>query len=218
MPTSETTISRPRLGSGCSPPPELGQHARQRGTRVSSSLTREPRPGGEQDLRGHLAERFVALVAVRTLPEIHLGERVKASEVEQVNQHGELNAVARHEWHPVQHFPPAGGFPGQWLHEAGEIGPEQVDQRPGAQQASTPVDDVDLNASTFYWDFYKRFFIDDAELVLGGGVAGARFADKLDHFSNKANYSGGGISVFGEGFYPLVRFKSTDIGFVVRGH
>jgi hypothetical protein len=86
-----------------------------------------------------------------------------------------------------------------------------------AQQASTPVDDVDLNASTFYWDFYKRFFIDDAELVLGGGIAGSHLEYKLDHFSNKANYSGGGISVFGEGFYPLWRFKSTDIGSVVRG-
>ena len=70
---------------------------------------------------------------MRTLPEIHLGERVKAGEVEQVHQHGDLHAVARHERHPVQHLPPAGGFPGERLHEAGEIGPEQVDQRPGEQ-------------------------------------------------------------------------------------
>ena len=64
---------------------------------------------------------------------------------------------------------------------------------------------------------FKRFFIDDAELVLGGGVAGSHLEYKLDHFSNKANYSGGGISVFGEGFVRCGEFKSTDIGSVVRG-
>jgi hypothetical protein len=78
----------------------LGQQARQRGTRIGSPLTREPRPGGEQDLRGHLAERFVALVAVDTLAEIYLGEGVEASQAEQVHQHGDFHAVARHERHP----------------------------------------------------------------------------------------------------------------------
>jgi hypothetical protein len=85
------------------------------------------------------------------------------------------------------------------------------------QEAKTLIDDVDLNASTFYWDFCKRLYIQDAELVLGGGLAGSNLEYKLSHFSNKAEYSGGGISLFGEGFYPLWRFKSTDIGSVARG-
>jgi hypothetical protein len=62
-----------------------------------------------------------------------LSERIKADEIEQVHQHGDFHAVARHERHPVQHRPPGGGFPGQRPHEAGEIGPEEVEQRPGEQ-------------------------------------------------------------------------------------
>lgn len=84
------------------------------------------------------------------------------------------------------------------------------------QEADTPVTDVDLGASTFYWDFYKRFFIEDAELVFGGGLAGSSLEYDLDAFNDHANYSGGGISVFGEGFYPFMRFQKTDIGSIAR--
>ena len=53
--------------------------------------------------------------------------------------------------------------------------------------------------------------------MLGGGLAGSYLKYKLAHFSNKADYSGGGISIFGEGFYPLWQFKKTDIGSIGRG-
>jgi hypothetical protein len=55
-----------------------------------------------------------------------------------------------------------------------------------SQQTETLVDDVDLGASTFYWDFYKRFFIDHAELALGGGLAGSHLEYKLANFGVKA--------------------------------
>ncbi len=84
------------------------------------------------------------------------------------------------------------------------------------QEADTPVSDVDLGASTFYWDFYKRFFVEDAELVLGGGIAGSFLEYDLKSLNEDANFSGGGISVFGEGFYPLLRFQKTDIGSIAR--
>jgi hypothetical protein len=75
---------------------------------------------------------------------------------------------------------------------------------------------VDLTASTFYWDFYKRFFIQDAELVLGAGLAGAGLQYDLKTLHERATLSAGGISVFGEGFYPLWRFKKTDVGSIGR--
>ena len=76
---------------------------------------------------------------------------------------------------------------------------------------------VELSASTFYWDFYKRFFVQDAELVLGGGVAGASMEYDLKTLHERAMLSSGGLSIFGEGFYPLWRFKQTDVGTVGRG-
>jgi hypothetical protein len=84
------------------------------------------------------------------------------------------------------------------------------------QEADTLIGDVDLDASTFYWDFYKRFFVEEAELVFGGGLAGSRLEYDLNAFNDDANYSGGGISIFGEGFYPFLRFQQTDVGSIAR--
>jgi hypothetical protein len=84
------------------------------------------------------------------------------------------------------------------------------------QEADTPVGDVDLGASTFYWDFYKRFFVQEAELVFGGGLAGSHLEYEVNALNDDANYSGGGISVFGEGFYPFWRFQKTDVGSIAR--
>ncbi|HEX4415914.1 MAG TPA: hypothetical protein VH107_19945 [Lacipirellulaceae bacterium] len=83
--------------------------------------------------------------------------------------------------------------------------------------ASTAAGDVELEASTFYWDFYKRFFVQDAELVLGGGLAAASLKYDVKDFGDRANYSGGGTTIFGEGFYPLWRFAATDVGTLGRG-
>lgn len=76
---------------------------------------------------------------------------------------------------------------------------------------------LEIEASTFYWDFYKRFFVQDAEVVVGGGLAGAYFQYDLTRFGEEAHTNAGGISVFGEAFYPLWRFQQTDLGSVVRG-
>jgi hypothetical protein len=83
-------------------------------------------------------------------------------------------------------------------------------------EADTLAGDVELGASTFYWDFYKRFFIQQAELVLGGGLAGSHLEYDLKDFNDDANFSGGGLTIFGEGFYPFWRFAKTDIGSIGR--
>jgi hypothetical protein len=84
------------------------------------------------------------------------------------------------------------------------------------QNANTLVGDVELDASTFALDLYKRFYIEDAELVLGGGSTGAHLEYDLDALGMSAEFRGGGISVFGEVFYPFVHLKQTEIGQVAR--
>jgi hypothetical protein len=81
---------------------------------------------------------------------------------------------------------------------------------------NTMAGDVELSASTFYWDFYKRFYIENAELVLGGGFAGASLEYDLKDFHDRAELSSGGLSIFGEGFYPLLRFVKMDVGSIGR--
>jgi hypothetical protein len=82
---------------------------------------------------------------------------------------------------------------------------------------NTMAGDVELGASTFYWDFYKRFYIENAELVLGGGLAGAGLEYDLKSLGDRARLSSGGLSIFGEGFYPLLRFAKMDVGSIFRG-
>src|SRR3954452_6908567 len=83
--------------------------------------------------------------------------------------------------------------------------------------ASTSSGPVELEASTFYWDFYKRFFVQDSEIVLGGGLVGAHLDYNVKQFRDKAEYRGGGTTVFGEVFYPFWQFARTDSGAVGRG-
>lgn len=83
--------------------------------------------------------------------------------------------------------------------------------------AKTLDGDIELDASTFYWDFYKRFFVQDAEILLGGGAAGSYLNYDLRDFDVNAHLTSGGITMFAEGFYPLWRRDRTDIGTVGRG-
>jgi hypothetical protein len=85
-----------------------------------------------------------------------------------------------------------------------------------AQDVSTPAIPFDFGAGTLSWDFYKRLFIDDSELVVGGGpVAGVMLFD-FSLLDEETQFSGGGVTVFAEGFVPTLRFKKTDIGMVFR--
>ena len=81
---------------------------------------------------------------------------------------------------------------------------------------NTLAGDVELNASTFYWDLYKRIYIENAELVLGGGIAGAGLEYDLQSMHERARLSSGGLSVFGEGFYPFLQFAKMDVGSIGR--
>ena len=81
---------------------------------------------------------------------------------------------------------------------------------------NTMAGDVDLTASTFFWDVYKRLYIENAELVFGGGLAGAGMEYDLKTLGDRARLNSGGLSIFGEGFYPLLRFSKMDVGSIGR--
>ena len=79
------------------------------------------------------------------------------------------------------------------------------------QEDCADFEDVDLQAGAFDLDLYKRFFIDDAELVLGGG-ASSRGLEFQQDGNGHSRFEGGGISMFTEGFLPLIEFPNCEIG------
>jgi hypothetical protein len=86
-----------------------------------------------------------------------------------------------------------------------------------SQKLSPPATDVDLSASTFYVDLYRRLYIEDAELVVGGGPAGAGVEFDFPDLDEHARLAAGGASVFGEGYFPITHYATTDLATVFRG-
>jgi hypothetical protein len=78
------------------------------------------------------------------------------------------------------------------------------------QTLRTFSDSFEMKASTHYFDLYKRMTFDDAELLVGGGLAVAYLK------FHRERYTGVGASLAADGFYPLLRFPTSDIGVV--GH
>ncbi len=84
------------------------------------------------------------------------------------------------------------------------------------EDTKTPAGGVDLEASTFYTDMYKRFFIEDAEMTIGAGPAFGRL--QFENGGERTELRGAGISFFGELFYSLRHFQNgTDLGTTARG-
>jgi hypothetical protein len=79
------------------------------------------------------------------------------------------------------------------------------------EEFGVPFGRVDFLASTFYFDYYKRFYYHEAELLLGGGFAVGHLA-----FDSTRFYGGGG-SLVAEGFLPFHSGKKSDFGAVGKG-
>jgi hypothetical protein len=75
---------------------------------------------------------------------------------------------------------------------------------------------TELWASTLYFDYYKRFYYNGAELLLGGGWALGHQNFELNGGPTNRFYGGGG-SVVADGFLPFVDGKRSDLGAVARG-
>lgn len=83
------------------------------------------------------------------------------------------------------------------------------------QDVEAYSEDVELTASAYDIDLYKRFFIEDSELVLGGGASGRglKFSQEGNGYSK---FRGTGLSMFVEGFVPLIEFPKSQLGQVGR--
>lgn len=85
-----------------------------------------------------------------------------------------------------------------------------------SQDIQAVSDDFKLEAAAFDFDLYKRLFIDDMELVLGGGSSSRwlKLTTLID--DEDTRFRGTGISLFVEGYQPLVHFTKSEIGMVGR--
>lgn len=83
---------------------------------------------------------------------------------------------------------------------------------------STPgiSDAVDVAAGNFDLDFYRRFFYDRTNFLLGAGTKVATISFDYESIG-KDRLVGGGVSVFAEGHHPLYRGPKMECAFVGYG-
>jgi hypothetical protein len=84
------------------------------------------------------------------------------------------------------------------------------------QNASPTQTDVQVTASSVNLDFYKRFWGEDGDLAVGISSGGAALNFRLPN-DRESRFVGGGIGLFSDGFFNLVRFEKSDLGLVGRG-
>ncbi len=84
------------------------------------------------------------------------------------------------------------------------------------EDATPPAVDVTVAASSFTLEAYKRLKSREGELTLGAGVSGNALQFKMPD-DTKSRFSGGGLTVFADGYLPLVRFERSEFGAVGRG-
>src|SRR5919201_6029103 len=81
------------------------------------------------DCEGHLGEVEESLVAVHPHTQVDLGDRPQAVGLGDGQQQAELDPVAGVKGDAFQHLAPPRVLPRERLHQAGELGKEQVEQR-----------------------------------------------------------------------------------------
>jgi hypothetical protein len=84
------------------------------------------------------------------------------------------------------------------------------------EDVSPPATDLTVAASTFNIEVFKRIQPCEGELVLGMGTVGNVLEFELPA-NTRSRFEGGGLSVFADGYYPLVHFEKSDLGVVGRG-
>jgi hypothetical protein len=70
---------------------------------------------------------------------------------------------------------------------------------------------IELSASTVYLDFSKSFYSRHGEFELGMGPAYGHLAFKFPAVHDGTTYDGGGISVYGEGYVPIVERNRWEV-------
>ena len=104
------------------------------------------------------------MVTMRPRAQIHLCERVQTDKVQQVDQHGEFDAITGDERNLFQDASIAAVFTCQGLHEASQPRPEHVYQRPGDQLADPTAAAGDRTVIGHEWAQIVR--LDERHIVL----------------------------------------------------
>jgi hypothetical protein len=73
---------------------------------------------------------------------------------------------------------------------------------------------IDITASSGSVDFYKRFFLESTEVVLGTGIGTGELTLRVE--DRESDFSSGGATAFTELWHPMLRFRRWDIGFAAR--
>jgi hypothetical protein len=76
-------------------------------------------------------------------------------------------------------------------------------------------DHFEATLDTWSVDFYKRLFLEDTEVVLGGGGGGSGITFK--NGDAQSDFMGGGATAFTELWHPFYRHGRTDYGLAARG-
>jgi hypothetical protein len=83
------------------------------------------------------------------------------------------------------------------------------------QEVEADLDDVKLSLSSGSFDLYKRLYFDRTEIAFGGGPAGGSVEFELSDESH-SRFSGGGATIFVEGYYRLREFERSEYGAIYR--
>jgi hypothetical protein len=83
------------------------------------------------------------------------------------------------------------------------------------QEVETDLNDVKLSLSSGSFDLYGRLYFDRTEVAFGGGPAGGSVEFELPDESH-SRFSGGGATIFVEGYYQLRKFERSEYGAVYR--
>ena len=100
---------------------------------VPSGSRPNRRIGGAEHLGGHHAERVLGLLAVGAGAEVDLRQRVDAVRVDGVEEDGDLDAVPGGERQRLEQRATTGVLAGERLHQSGQLGAVQPEQRTGDQ-------------------------------------------------------------------------------------
>jgi hypothetical protein len=74
-------------------------------------------------------------------------------------------------------------------------------------------DDVELQMGAFHLDLYKAITPGRGELLIGFGPAAGNLEFRLPDINGRSEFSGGGGSVFAEGYYPFWRRTRWEMAF-----
>ncbi len=79
------------------------------------------------------------------------------------------------------------------------------------------INQVDITASSAYFDVYQRLPVYRGNVALGGGLAGGYMNFKERGVRHDLTFAGAGFDLFADGYYPLAQYTKTEFGVIGRG-